>query len=114
MYHALHNGRSAYKQGGLSAAQDPPSLERRFTHEHLPADREQKSLIFFFLHFSLFKVLLVQLLASLHDDSLLMIYIHSSLLFVLDLRLLIVSCICGAYFSLPRSSSVMNGREPHP
>ena len=60
MYHALHNGRGAYKQGGLSAAQDPPSLERRFTHqEHLPADREQKSLIFF-LHFSLL-VLLVQL-----------------------------------------------------
>ena len=52
MYHALHNGRGAYKQGGLSAAQDPPSLELRFTHEHLPADREQKkaqkSLIFFF------------------------------------------------------------------
>ena len=43
----------------------------------------------------------------------LMIYIHLSFLSVLDLGLLIVSCICGAYFSLPRSR-VMNGREPHP
>ena len=43
MYHALHNGRGAYKQGGLSAAQDPPSLELRFAHEHLPADREKKN-----------------------------------------------------------------------
>ena len=42
VYHALHNGRGAYKQGGLSAAQDPPSLESRFAHEHLPADREKK------------------------------------------------------------------------
>ena len=41
MYHALHNGRGAYKQGGLSAAQDPPSLELRFTHELPPADRVQ-------------------------------------------------------------------------
>ena len=110
MYHALYNGRSAYKQGGLSAALDPPSLELRFTHEHLPADREQKipKKWILILHFRIFKVLLIQ-----HYHSLLMIYIHSSLLFVLDLRLLIVSCICGAYFSLPRSR-VMNGREPHP